>query len=412
MKVKNQEEKKEEKNKKIRRKNELGYREMLLIADLYDLRYITIEQINRYYHIKADGTNAKINYTYKKMKQLVDCGYIESVAYPHHMRYVKLYYLTEEGINKALDLRDEELFRLDLEGNLRQMYRSASENLLDEKAIRHQLFLNEVYFAFLETIGRVKFEWKDTAKSIIDESNIRLMPDASVTINHINYLIEADNDTFSAKRLIKKMRMYNKFLEKTKDLDEEYKVLFICNTEKRKNKDKRIDSIIDVVTAEVPVCATGIDFFVMSIENFRTNFYDRIYEQDVEDEKTLCEAITERLAEKLGKRYETDYKYTTLYGIGIATGAIIDSEHIYAIEDLTIGNIKNYQRFREAVKISRYGQITPIAIVADENRARIEADRLRYIPYALFYLLDSEKIVGVLPDEIVEKGNLKNHDHI
>lgn len=407
LKVKNQ----EEKNKKIvkKRKSELGYREMLLIADLYDLRYITTEQANRYYYVKEDGTNARMDWTYRKLNLLVKEGLLDTVLFPMNLRFKKLYYLTEEGINKALDLRDEELFRLDLEGNLRQMYRSASENLLDERDIRHQLFLNEIYFTFLTTLKREEFEWKDTAKSMIDESNIRLIPDATVTINHINYLIEADNDTISAKRLIKKMRMYNKFLEKTKDLDEEYKVLFICNTEKRKNKDKRIDSIIDVVTAEVPVCMRGIDFYVMSIENFRTNFYDRIYEQDVEDEKTLCETITERLADKSEKRYETDYKYNTLYGTGIATGAIIDGEHVYAIEDLTIGNIKNYQRFREAVKLAKYGQITPIAIVADENRARIEADRLRYIPYALFYLLDSEKIVSVLPDEIVEKG-LKRTD--
>ncbi|MDI3312125.1 MAG: replication-relaxation family protein, partial [Thermoanaerobacterium sp.] len=280
----------------------------------------------------------------------------------------------------------------------------AAENLLDEKAIRHQLFLNEVYFTFITTLKRGEFEWKDTAKSMIDESNIRLMPDASVKIRTINYLIEADNDTFSAKRLIKKMKMYNKFLEKTKDLDEEYKVLFICNTEKRKNKDKRIDSIIDVVTAEVPVCMRYIDFFVMSIENFRTNFYDRIYEQDIEDEKTLCETITERLAEKMSKRYETDYKYEILYGSGIASAAIVDANHVFVIEDLTLGNIKNYQRFREAVKLAKYGQITPIAIVANEERARIEADRLRYIPYALFYLLDSERIVGLTPEGIVKKN--------
>ncbi|WP_434578216.1 hypothetical protein [Thermoanaerobacterium thermosaccharolyticum] len=197
--------------------------------------------------------------------------------------------------------------------------------------------------------------------------------------------------------------MYNKFLEKTKDLDEEYEVLFICNTEKRKNKNKRIDSIIDVVTAEVPVCASGIDFFVMSIENFRTNFYDRIYEPDIEDEKTLYESITERLAEKLGKRCETDYRYNTLYGTGIASGAIIDGEHVYAIEELTIGNIKYYLRFREEIKLAKYGQIIPIVIVANEERARIEADRLRYVPYALFYLLDSEKIVSVTHEGIVKK---------
>jgi len=401
LKVKN-----EEKNKKIvkKRKSELGYREMLLIADLYDLRYITVKQANKYYYIKEDGTNARIDWTYRKLNSLVKEGLLDTVLFPMNLRYQKLYYLTDAGIDKALDLRDEELFRLDLEGNLRQLYRTAAENLLDEKAIRHQLFLNEVYFAFLETIGRGKFEWKDTAKSIIDESNIRLMPDATVTINHLNYLIEADNGTYSAKRLKQKMKMYNKFLEKTKDLDEEYKVLFICNTENRKNKDKRIDSIIDVATAEIPVCATGIDFFVMSIENFRTNFYDRIYEPDIEDEKTLCETVTERLAEKMSKRYETDYKYEILYGSGIASAAIVDTNHVFVIEDLTLGNIKNYQRFREAVKLAKYGQITPIAIVANEERARIEAEKLSFNPSALYYILDNEKIVGVLPDSIVEKG--------
>ncbi|MGB9680376.1 MAG: replication-relaxation family protein [Minisyncoccia bacterium] len=410
MKVKNQEEKekKYKKEKKIEKKKrgEIGYREMLLIADLYDLRYITIEQVNRYYHKKEDRTNAKINYTYKKMKQLKDFGYVESVSYPINMRYQKLYYLTDEGINKALDLRDEDLFKLDLEGNLRELYRTAAENLLDEKAIRHQLFLNEVYFTLLETLERGKFEWKDTAKSIIEFQNTKIMPDATAKTGYINFLIEADNGTYSAKRLKQRMKVYNKFLEKSKELDEEYKVLFICNTENRKNKDKRIDSIIDVATAEITVCAEGIDFYIMSLENFRSSFYEYIYEVDIEGEKSRNEMIAERIANQMGKKYETEYEYQTLYGSGTASAAIVDANHVYVIEDLTLGNIKNYQRFREAVKISRYGQVTPIAIVLNEDRARIEAEKLSYTPSALFYLMDSEKIVGVLPDEIIEK-NLK-----
>lgn len=403
MKVKNQEEKKKEKKIIKKKRTELGYREMLLIADLYDLRYITTEQANKYYYKKEDGTNARMDWTYRKLNLLVKEGLLDTVLFPMNLRYKKLYYLTDEGIDRALDLRDEDLFRLDLEGNLRELYRTAAENLLDEKAIRHQLFLNEVYFALLETLGRGKFEWKDTAKSIIEFQNTKIMPDATAKIGFLNYLIEADNGTYSAKRLKQRMKVYNKFLEKSKELDEEYAVLFICNTENRKNKDKRIDSIIDVATAEVTVCAEGIDFYVMSLENFKSSFYEYIYEVDIEGERSRNEIIAERIANQMGKKYEVEYRYETLYGSGAASTAIVDGSHIYTVEDLTLGNIKNYQRFREAVKISRYGQITPIAIVSSEERAKIEAEKLSYTPSALFYLLDSEKIVGVLPDEIIER---------
>ncbi|MEQ6362668.1 replication-relaxation family protein, partial [Thermoanaerobacter thermohydrosulfuricus] len=403
---KNQEEKKKEKKIIKKKRTELGYREMLLIADLYDLRYITTDQANEHYYKKEDGTNARMDWTYRKLNLLVKEGLLDTVLFPMNLRYKKLYYLTDAGIDKALDLRDEDLFRLDLEGNLRELYRTAAENLLDEKAIRHQLFLNEIYFALLETLGRGKFEWKDTAKSIIEFQNTKIMPDAAVKVGFLSYLIEADNGTYSAKRLKQRMKAYNKFLEKSKELDEEYAVLFICNTENRKNKDKRIDSIIDVATAEIPVCAEGIDFYVMSLENFKSSFYEYIYEVDIEGEKSRNEIIAERIANQMNKKYETEYEYQTLYGSGTASTAIVDESHTYTIEDLTLGNIKNYQRFREAVKISRYGQVTPIAIVANEERAKIEAEKLSYTPSALFYTLDREKIIGVLPDEVIER-NLK-----
>ena len=105
------------------------------------------------------------------------------------------------------------------------------------------------------------------------------------------------------------------------------------------------------------------------------------------------------------KKYKKEYKYNTFAGMGTASIAIEDDK-IYTIEDLTLGNAKNYVRFRKEIEAGKYGDIIPIAIVYSEERARKEAEKLGYIPHALFYTIDKGRIIAVLPDKVVEKDVL------
>jgi hypothetical protein len=341
-----------------------------------------------------------MDWTYRKINNLVKMGILEARVFPYKGRYRKLYSLSDKGIGIAIDKRDEDIFKLDIDGNLHRLCRTANENLISDQLIRHQLFLNEIYFTVLEKIGRSGFEWLDTRKSIINEGNIRIIPDATVKIGVRNYLVEGDNGTFSIKRLLNKFKAYGRFFERAReDYDEEYSVLFICNIEGRHNKEKRIDGIIDAGIAEAgKECnKTGTDFYIMDINNFRENFYGNIYQADIGEEDKRVKAIADKISG--GAKYEIEPTYDTMYGKSKASIGIAKDGKTYIIEDLTLGNIKSYERFRGWVKIGKYGNIIPIAIVADKEKAYKEANKIGFAPYVLYYLLNEEKTIKVAYDQ-------------
>lgn len=204
-----------------------------MLRRVYDMRTLTVKQIYNLYYKNDYSLEEFITI---KLKELEKEGYIKTIFFAGN--YAVL--IDNKGYELLKDIHlVKEIVDADSSKN-KKGYNTQKENNLNQKAINHQVHLNEFVLQYEENLKKLPIDIKS---SYFDEKNVSkyiyMRPDGLVStiygFNKIDFFLEMDMATESAKQLEEKWARYNTFVNSKQFYGNEERivVLFIlANTEK------------------------------------------------------------------------------------------------------------------------------------------------------------------------------------
>lgn len=219
----------------------LTQNDLNMLKKVYMMRTLTVKQIYNLYYKDEMSLEEFIT---TRLNELEKAKYIKMVSFAGN--YAVL--VDDEGYNV---LKDTVLVRevIDSESNKNKKgYNTQRENNMQVKAINHQIHLNEFVLQYEENLKKLPLDIKS---EYFDEKNaskyVYMRPDGLVTTvygnNKIDFFLEMDMATESAKQLEDKWVNYKNFIRSKQfyATDEKIVVLFIlANTEKLEERRKLV----------------------------------------------------------------------------------------------------------------------------------------------------------------------------
>lgn len=383
--------------------NQMTERTIRILEVIYQLRILSFEQIyNYFYKNKKDGGIGSPSYCRKDLSILVNkdkC--IEKVRY----NQINYYQITTIGVKRLKENGSQWIGGEDAEKFLIDDYVKASRSIIKEKAVAHQVELNEFVLAFQNKNYPVSWFYKDD--KFANKEFVGVRPDGLLKIENLYYLLEMDMNTETKKQLRVKWTRYRQIINKGTNIRmEKIRVLFILSD--NMNTAAREQAILDTIE----------DFMLEYINRESFNIYigtkkelaevvrnevERTYIKDISD--PFVEAIKNQgfsVDDGFGigiDEMSIPYyirKKTESGSIMVSNGAILE----YIVEDYrereysAIANLYNYDYINMLFKTAHNRNIKMIVLLSEEDAYQIVKKIAEY----------NENIYFTTTKRITEKG--------